>query len=50
MGFYLHYEGTRISTTCTNLVFVKDPPKVVKEKIYKKIALGRIAGPFNYES
>lgn len=28
---------------------VKDHPKVVKEKIYKEIALGRIAGPFNYE-
>lgn len=48
-GFYLHYEGPRISTTCTNLVSVKDHPKVVKEKIDKEIALGRIAGPFNYE-
>lgn len=48
-GFYLHYEGPRISTTCTNLVSVKDYPKVVKEKIDKENALGRIAGPFNYE-
>lgn len=45
-GFYLHYEGPRIST---NLVSVKDHPKVVKEKIDNEIALGRIAGPFNYE-
>lgn len=45
-GFYLHYEGPRIST---NLVSVKDHPKVVKEKIDKEIALGRIAGPFNYK-
>lgn len=35
--------------TCTNLVSVKDYPKVVKEIIDKEIALGRIAGPFNYE-
>lgn len=48
-GFYLHYEGSKISTTLTNLMSVKVHPKVVKEKLDKEIAMGRIAGPFNYE-
>lgn len=48
-GFYLYYESPRVSTTCTNLVSVKDHPKMVKEKIDKYIGLGRIAGPFNDE-
>lgn len=48
-GFFLQYQGPRISTTCNNLVSVQDHPNEVKEKIDKEISLGRIAGPFDTE-
>lgn len=48
-GFFLQYQGPRISTTCNNLVSVHDHPNEVKEKIDKEISLGRIAGPFDTE-
>lgn len=36
-GLYLHYEGPRISTTCTNSVSLKNHPIEVKEKMIKKL-------------
>lgn len=46
-GFRLGYTGDRCPQTCNNLRTALQQPDIVKEKIQKELAAGRIAGPFD---
>lgn len=46
-GFSLHYEGPRKARMSQNLKSALANPTLVREKIHKEIAAGRMAGPFN---
>lgn len=46
-GFKINYFGPRFSSTCDNLISTKQHPDEVRQKIYKEIELGRVAGPFD---
>lgn len=50
-GFTFIMRALKIFTILTNLISIKVHPKVVKEKVDKEIAMGRIlvAGPSNKE-
>ena len=46
-GFSLCYTGPRSPQTCKNLKSADQNPSIVREKIIKEIAAGRVAGPFS---
>ena len=45
-GFSLQFEGARVPLTVKNLKSAFDHKAVMREKLRKEIALGRIVGPF----
>lgn len=46
-GFKLQYSGTRLPVKAKNSKSVSEHPDVVRQKLDKEIALGRVAGPFD---
>ena len=47
-GFKLQYNGPRLPVQSKNSRSVSENPDLVREKIFKEIDLGRVAGPFDY--
>jgi hypothetical protein len=47
-GFKLQYNGPRLPVQSKNSRSVSKNPDLVREKIFKEIYLGRVAGPFDY--
>ncbi|MES9881411.1 MAG: reverse transcriptase domain-containing protein [Sedimenticola sp.] len=47
-GFSLNYTGPHVQTDARNLLSARQNPNIVREKISKEIAAGRVAGPFSY--
>ena len=47
-GFKLQYSGPRLPVQSKNSRSVSENPDLVREKIFKEIDLGRVAGPFDY--
>lgn len=45
-GFFLQYEGERVSQVSPNLNSALDNPTIVQHKLAKEIELGRIKGPY----
>lgn len=46
-GFSLHYSGPHISSEATNLKTSRQHPLVVRQNIYKELALKRVTEPFS---
>ena len=47
-GFKLQYNGPRLPVQSKNSRSISENPDLVREKIFKEIDLGRVAGPFDY--
>lgn len=45
-GFSLDFVGSRVASTCVNLLSALQNPDAVNDKLAKELHLGRIAGPF----
>jgi hypothetical protein len=45
-GFKLQYNGPRLPVQSNNSRSISENPDLVREKIFKEIDLGRVAGPF----